>query len=994
LPRHFWLALVVFCISLIISALVIWRLERSQLRAYRADVENFAQNQSFLIRDTIDQALGLDYALASMIRTQKGFSDNFEHFAREVLPFYTSVSHLSLSPGGVIRQVYPLKGNEASLGFNQLGDAAQSTEARLALDSGRLTLAGPLNLIQGGLGIVGRLPVFLDAPAGATENRVFWGFANVTIRMDKLLANANINKLSARGLSYRLWRQQPDGELQIIAESSSQPIDQPVDYSFAVPNSNWVLSVAPLAGWHNFWLLSGKILLALFISCLLGYQSGVMVYLQRRKLLLERAVSRSIDQVNKARIQLQATLDAIPDLLFEVDREGKILNYHTRRQDLLLLPPAAFIGKYCREILPADANSVIETALAEADNLGISTGHSYSLDLPQGRTYFELSLARKAGSGEKNAHFVLISRDITERYRADDELRIAATAFEASEGMMITSPNAEILRVNKAFCDITGYSAAEVVGQTPSMLRSERYPENFYRTMWISLKESGSWRGEIWNRHPNGNDYPVWLTITAVKDKCAQITHYVSTLTDIAERKASEARINHLAFYDSLTDLPNRRLLHDRLDHALANCARMGNQGAILFIDLDDFKTLNDNRGHHIGDLLLIAVAQRLRESVRQDDTVGRLGGDEFLVVLEGLSKDLEQAHTQVRRVADKVMMRLNQAYNLEGVEYFATPSLGITLFGPDSHDSDELLKQADQAMYQAKAQGRNTFRFFDPTMQSQTAERFALQVEMREALALGQFDLHYQVQVGQRGERLGAEALIRWHHPRRGLVSPQEFIPLAEESGLIVPLGNWIIERACAQLIIWSQQESTADLVLSINISARQFQHPQFTAELLATVKRTGVNPQRLKLELTETMLLAHQQELITKMNTLKAQGITLSLDDFGTGYSSLAYLKLLPIDELKIDKSFVRDILTDPNDAAIALTVIRLAQSMELEVIAEGVETQAQRNWLEAQGCYRYQGYYFGKPVNAEEFRRSCNEEPLITQDQSLDIHPRTTH
>ncbi len=973
LKRLPWVALLVICGSILVSGLLIWRMEQSQVRAYRADVENLAQNHSFLIRDTIDQALGLNYALASMIRAQKGSTSDFERFAREVLPFYTSVSHLSLSPDGVIRQVYPLVGNEASLGFNQLEDQLQSAEARLALESGKLTLAGPLNLIQGGLGIVGRLPVFLDTDLQTGPSRRFWGFTNVTIRMDKLLATANLNRLSERAMAYRLWRQQADGSIQEIASYLPQTLDNPINHSFIVPNGTWVLSLSPQNGWHNGWLLTGKILLALLVSVLLGYQTSFMVYLQRRKQLLEQVVSDSVEEVNNARIQLQATLDAIPDLLFEIGRDGMIYSYHTRCHDRQFVPPDSCVGKYCSEFLPPDANAVVNSALAEAADKGISTGKSYSLELPQGRTWFELSVARKAGEQGEGARFVMISRDISERWRADEELRVAATAFEAREGMMITSPQARILRVNKAFSEVTGFSAEQAVGQTPQILRSERHPDRFFRTMWRALNETGSWRGELWNRRPNGEDYPVWLTITAVKDERGQTSHYVATLTDITERKASEARINRLAFYDSLTELPNRRLLHDRLDQALATSARMGNLGAILFLDLDDFKTLNDNRGHYIGDLLLIAVAKRLRDSVRQEDTVGRLGGDEFLVVLEGLSKDRDQAQAQVQSFAEKILDHLNQPYQLEDSEYVATPSLGITLFDPEIQDCDELLKQADQAMYQAKASGRNTYRFFDPQMQLQSAERFALQAQLREALVNQQFTLHYQAQMDNLDQCLGVEALIRWQHPKRGLVSPQEFIPLAEESGLILPLGQWILEAACAQLLSWAQTPATAKLNLAINISARQFQHPQFVPQLLDTVASTGINPRRLKLELTESMLLAHQDEIIIKMNALKSQGIKLSLDDFGTGYSSLAYLKRLPIDELKIDKSFVRDILTDPNDAAIALTIIRLAQSMDLTVIAEGVETQEQRNWLEQQGCNRYQGYYFGKPVPASEFMQA---------------------
>jgi diguanylate cyclase (GGDEF)-like protein len=410
---------------------------------------------------------------------------------------------------------------------------------------------------------------------------------------------------------------------------------------------------------------------------------------------------------------------------------------------------------------------------------------------------------------------------------------------------------------------------------------------------------------------------------------------------DITQRKESEERINKLAFYDPLTQLPNRRLLQDRLERAIVACQRQGTLGALLFIDLDDFKTLNDNRGHHIGDLLLIAVAERLRQAVRSQDTVARLGGDEFLVVFEGLDASHDKAAQQVQQIAEKILASLNNAYQLEGQEYFNSPSIGICVFG------------------------RNTLRFFDPEMQAVTAQRFALQNEIREALQHKQFQLFYQPQVNHLGQVVGAEALIRWLHPQRGMIPPLDFIPIAEESGLILPMGNWIIASACAQLVEWSKTAATADLILSINVSARQFQHPLFVEQTLAVIAQTGAVPSRLKLELTESMLVANQQDIITKMDALKRYGIKFSLDDFGTGYSSLSYLKRLPISELKIDKSFVKDILIDPNDAAIARMVIRLAQSMELSVIAEGVETKEQRDWLEREGCFKYQGYFFGRPV-----------------------------
>lgn len=562
---------------------------------------------------------------------------------------------------------------------------------------------------------------------------------------------------------------------------------------------------------------------------------------------------------------------------------------------------------------------------------------------------------------------------IDAQQRSDAQLRIAAIAFESQEDMMITDANNVILQVNRAFAETTGYIAEEVVGQTPRLLRSDRHGPDFYTAMWDTIKHTGGWQGEIWGRRKNGEIYPSWLTITAVKSDDGTVTHYVSTETDITARKAAQDQITHLAFYDPLTQLPNRRLLLDRLHQALAASARSGHHhGALLFIDLDHFKTLNDTLGHDKGDLLLQQVAQRLVTCVREGDTVARLGGDEFVVMLEGLSVHPDEAATQAETSGEKILATLNQPYLLAGYENRSTPSIGVTLFGDHQTSIEELLKQADLAMYQSKTAGRNTLRFFDPKMQAMVTERAALEIDLREAVRQQQFILHYQPQVVGEGRLTGAEALVRWQHPQRGLVSPAEFIPLAEETGLILPLGHWVLETACAQLATWAAQPDTAHLFLAVNVSAKQLHQADFVDQVLAVLASTGANPHRLKLELTESLLVSHVENTIAKMAALKAHGVGFSLDDFGTGYSSLSYLKRLPLDQLKIDQGFVRDILIDPNDAAIAKMVIALAESLGLTVIAEGVEIEAQRDFLARQGCHAYQGYLFSHPLPLEVFER----------------------
>lgn len=459
----------------------------------------------------------------------------------------------------------------------------------------------------------------------------------------------------------------------------------------------------------------------------------------------------------------------------------------------------------------------------------------------------------------------------------------------------------------------------------------------------------------------------MWVSVsgTPIYDAQGRFQGYRGVGRDISERRLADERIERLAFYDVLTGLPNRRLLIDRLQQALVVSAREKSVGALLFIDLDNFKDLNDTQGHDVGDLLLQLVARRLLASVREADTVARLGGDEFVLMLQGLDSQLTVATAQVEQVGKKILAQLNQSYLLRHGEYHSTPSIGVTLFEDHSQTLEELLKQADLAMYESKSAGRNTLRFFDPSMQALVAARTELEAELRHGLQRQELLVYYQPVVDRHAVMIGVEALVRWQHPQRGLVPPAEFIPVAEQSGLILPLGQWVLEQACEQLVRWAQAEATASLTIAVNVSARQFRQPDFSKTIQALLMATGANPRRLKLELTESLLLSDVKDAIQKMSELQAAGVSFSLDDFGTGYSSLSYLKQLPLQQLKIDQSFVQEVMTATSDAVIARTVLALGLSMGLSVVAEGVETQAQREFLISHGCLMFQGYLFGRPV-----------------------------
>jgi diguanylate cyclase (GGDEF)-like protein/PAS domain S-box-containing protein len=557
--------------------------------------------------------------------------------------------------------------------------------------------------------------------------------------------------------------------------------------------------------------------------------------------------------------------------------------------------------------------------------------------------------------------------DITRQKQIEDELRIAAVAFASQNGMVITDPNAIIQRVNPAFIQLTGYNADEVIGKTPALLHSGRQDARFYLKMRNALKESGYWQGEIWNKHKNGNIYAVMLTISAIHSPDGIVTHFVGSSTDITQNKVAEAEIHRLAFYDPLTGLPNRRLLLDRLQQSVASAARSNLHGALFFIDLDRFKLLNDSRGHDVGDLLLAKVAQRLRESVREKDTVARQGGDEFVVLVEELARDPAEAAASAARIGAKLRDALSVPFCLNGYVYHCKNSIGCALF-QGKHTITTLFKRADLALYEAKTSGRDRLRFFEPSMQQALERRNVLENALQYAILHDQLRLYYQPQVNHERKVVGVEALMRWEHPQRGLVLPDEFIPLAEDSGLILLIGRWALETACAQIKAWEHAPLTRQLPISVNVSARQFRQPDFAEQVEQILTASGANPARLKLELTESLVLDDVQSATETMMAIRRMGVSFSMDDFGTGYSSLSYLAKLPLDQLKVDKTFVHNLNGDAKDETIVRAIVTMGRGLNMSISAEGVETEAQQHFLQALGCQAYQGFLFSEPLPIE--------------------------
>ncbi len=650
-----------------------------------------------------------------------------------------------------------------------------------------------------------------------------------------------------------------------------------------------------------------------------------------------------------------------------VDRDGQFTYINEEAARLLALSAEDLLG---RKIWNSFQKTV-RFRLEESFHSAVARNESIEFEELDARVSNWLEVRGYPFGGGMAVHL----RDVTARHKSDEQLRLLESSIARLNDIVIiteagpfSAPGPRIVFINEAFERRTGYSREEVIGRTPRLLQGPDTQRSELDRIRAALEQWEPVRVDLINYKKNGEPFWVDLDVSPVWDSSRKLTHWVAVGRDISERKSAEEKIQYLAFYDPLTKLPNRQLLLDRLHVALSDQERP-REGALMFIDLDNFKILNDTLGHQKGDMLLQQVAERLRSCVAKGDTVARLGGDEFVILIENSSaKPLEPA-AAARIVSDRILTTLGEPYVLPGYLHHSTCSIGVTLFGKTPCSVSELLKQADLAMYQAKNAGRNAVCFFDPEMQALATANAALAADLRQAWRENQFLIDYQPQVGPDGKMVGVEALLRWEHPQRGRVGPDHFIPTAEETSLIIPIGRWVLETACSQLAEWAKRPERSHLSIAVNVSVRQFRHPDFVDEVMQAIAQSGIEPQKLKLELTESLLADGIEVTVAKMGSLKEMGVTLSLDDFGMGYSSLSYLKRLPLDQLKIDREFVKEVLTDANDAAIARTIIGLAQSLGLGVIAEGVETEEQRAFLAAQGCDCYQGYLFCKPLAVAE-------------------------
>lgn len=983
--KAFTISAITFVIVLVIGFYLSSVLQQQHEESERSQVEAITRSYAYHLKNTIDHNLSSNYTLAGLVREFGGFSRWFPQVAKSLHRIYPEVNNFALSPNGVVEQVYPLEGNEKVLGFNQLLDAEQGSEAWLALTQQVQTLAGPVDLVQGGKGVIARLAIALEDRWGGADQ--FWGFSNIVIRTDLLMDKVNIAQLERDGYAYRLQRVDTEKTIK-IAESHHNLMQRPVVADIDLPNATWRLEVEPQVGWLPDHLMLAYILVSILVALVVARFVFLGFRIGEQKAQLSDLLSEQTQQAHQTAKRLLSTLQAIPDPLIEVCSEGYVIEMHVP-DDEMDVKRCFTIGEPYFAHLDEEAKKVFEHVFAEVRQSMKHRGAMFSVHVEDDRVvWLEMSVVFNKPDTDTPGSFMVLLHDVTARQDIEQQQRIAATAFETQDGILISDKNNRIIRVNRAFQRISGYSETEVLGKTPSILNSGRHSKEFYQDMYQQLAEQGSWEGEIWNRRKDGEIYPEWLSISTVLDRDHEVSHFVATFKDISERKASERKIRQLHYYDSLTRLANRTLLLEEMNYLLHEKGLHYRQSAVLFIDLDHFKDVNDVWGHNIGDQLLQQVASRLMDTTRANDTVARFGGDEFLILLEDvdISLNADRIVYRASHVAEKVLKALGRPFELEGNEHAIAASIGIAVFSEQCEDPLDVIKQAELAMYEAKSSGRSQFCFYTASMQQRVLDRVQLENDLRCALEREELTLYVQPQWNESKVMVGAEALLRWPHPERGMISPAVFIPLAEESRLILPIGEWVLRQTCQWLAQWRELGTMKDFVMSVNVSAVQFSQGDFVTRVEEILDEFDVAPNLLQLELTESMLAHDQQDIIAKMEALKGLGVLISLDDFGTGYSSLSYLHRLPIDQLKIDQSFVANIEQGEKNASLAESIISLGHNLGMEVIAEGVETDTQFNWLVQQGCDLFQGFGLAKPMTIEALLASYQDALHVTSDDHI--------
>ncbi|MEE2001752.1 EAL domain-containing protein [Alkalimonas sp. MEB108] len=961
------LAIASLLAALLLNTAFVWYLDTQ--RSQRQSMATAQTSQAFLnqLQLRLERNFTAAYAIAAGINQAGAEQIEFSAYARELLNYYPDIVAVSLAPNGVINDVYPLAGNEQLLGFDMFAHPAQSIEAKRAKAAGKLRLNGPFALVQGGSGVVARLPLYQQTNKGG-----FQGFINVTLLLDPMLDGLHQEYFSESSFAYKLWRYDAEQQTQIIRQHAN-PAANSLSFTLPLADNPWQLDMHYQPSWQEqltFWL---EVLFALFSSLLL--YSFALFYLQLRSQrgLLEHQVVKRTDELQQTLQRYRSFIQASNTGGWEYDHSRNFLkcsqeyfsmlgrrreHYDQSGQDNLA---ATWLDLMHPDDVTAASQAFIDY-LQQPDGMYES---QFRMRHQDGHWVWVLSRGRAMLNEDGSLSPIVVGThiDISSQKQAEMRLRLLEQLFEqSSEGMLVTDPNHTIVLVNRAFTAISGYSSDEVMGQTPKLLSSGKHNKDFYQAMQQAIQRHGSWQGEIWNRRKNGELYPEWLSISQIRDAKGQLSHYVALFSDISTYKQDQEKLNLLAHFDTLTQLPNRTLLIDRTEQAIQRAKRAGQQIAMLFIDLDRFKKINDALGHDIGDEVLVQAAKRLQAMTRSQDTLSRLSSDEFILLLPDTNQEA------AGRLAKRILETMQTPYQFAKEPLSISASIGIAIFPNDGANFFELNKHADIAMFKAKEDGRNKYCFFTAGMQSQFNRQLQLENALRLAITNNQLQLAYQPQLClEKNTLTGFEALLRWQHPELGFISPAEFIPVAEHSGLMIKLGEWVLQHAIQQQKRWYQHGYT-ELVMAINLSPVQFRQPELLDIISTQLELAKLPAHCIELEITESAMVEDAEQAIKTVDAIRHKGISLAIDDFGTGYSSLSYLKRFHLSKLKIDQSFVRELLDSPEDRAIVTAIIRMAQSLGLRTIAEGVETAEHQSLLQQLGCDDIQGYHYGRPMPAE--------------------------
>ncbi len=969
---------VVFLIAAVVSGLLVWQLEQKSLHDEREHVARMAGDHAHVIEHTLGNALTAPHVLAALVRQGNGSVSNFDSIASKLLTLYPGASALALAPGGVVRNIAPMSGNEKVIGLDLLHTPALRKESLLARDSGKLTLAGPLELVQGGTGVVGRLPVFLE---DGSEHSVFWGFSIVVVRLPEALDIARLFHQGDQGLAYELWRIHPDtGEKQFIARSSPVPLIEPVEQILRVPNATWTLSVAPAKGWGNPFAFLLKAALGLVLSLILGYLAKLFVDLKTHKQLLEARVAQRTSEILIAQRRLEATLDAIPDLVWLKDADGVFLNCNPMFERLYGASKGEIVGKTDYDFVDREQADFFR----EHDRMAMAAGkpsinEEWLSFADDGRRGLFETIKTPMVDGEGKPIGVLgIARDITVRVQSERALQASqqrAQQYLNIVGVMLIAVDAagRVQLVNRKGCEMLGAAEADILGKDwfenflPERLRKD-VKEMFSQPLEGNVAPVEYMENAILTR--NGEERVVAWHNTLLLDEAGKINGVLASGEDITDRKRYIAELEHRALYDNLTDLPNRNLFTDRLKLALVVALRETKPLTVILLDIARLKEVNDILGHHNGDIVLQEVAKRIPLALRESDTVARLSGDEFAILLPGADEDTTTL------VIEKVQKAMEPPALIDGSPLDIEVNMGVAVYPQHGEDPTVLLSRADVAMRLAKSEVSG-FCIYESGHDRYSRRRLSLLGELRHAIAQNELVLYYQPQVDiASGKIMGVEALVRWPHTTGEMVSPVEFIPLAEQTGLIRPLTLWVLEQAVRQCRRW--RASGLDIKVSVNLSARNLLDPTLPDMLASMLVTCQVSADCLMLEVTESAVMLQPERALQILTRLHEMGASLSVDDFGTGYSSLAYLTKLPVCELKIDQSFVFGMVKNENDAIIVRSTIDLAHNLGLKVVAEGVEDPETLQLLTILGCDTAQGYLFARPMPPEDFSRWLVESP----------------